>query len=100
MVEVENEPFNGTHPPAAPQVLIIAGLLAGLDMTPEAALSKLSYVLAQEGLDLQTKKKVGLAFRFTFKDFCRCFYQKRLTMSTFVRRRRNYIMLLVQSGCS
>uniref|UniRef100_A0A8C4ZAW5 asparaginase n=1 Tax=Gadus morhua TaxID=8049 RepID=A0A8C4ZAW5_GADMO len=45
-----------------------AGLLSGGDMTPEAVLSKLSHVLAIEGLDLKTKKKVGLAFRFTFRD--------------------------------
>ena len=69
MADEENESFDGTHRPASPQVLIIAGLLAGLDMTPEAALSKLSYVLAQDGLDLQTKKKVGLAFRFTLAAF-------------------------------
>lgn len=37
-----------------------AGLIAGCDMTPEAALSKLSYVLARTELDLQAKKKVGL----------------------------------------
>jgi len=40
-------------------VLIEAGLIAGADMTPEAALSKLSYVLARDELDIQAKKKVG-----------------------------------------
>lgn len=34
------------------------GLIAGGDMTPEAALSKLSYVLAKKELDLDAKKKV------------------------------------------
>lgn len=37
-----------------------AGLIAGGDMTPEAALSKLSYVLAKRELDLAAMKKVGL----------------------------------------
>lgn len=39
-------------------MLIDAGLIAGGDMTPEAALSKLSYVLAKRHLDLNAKKKV------------------------------------------
>lgn len=43
---------------ASSQVLIDAGLIAGGDMTPEAALSKLSYVLAKKDLSLDTKKKV------------------------------------------
>lgn len=42
------------------QVLLDAGLIAGGDMTPEAALTKLSYVLALKGLDLDAKKKVGV----------------------------------------
>ena len=42
------------------QVLKDAGLIAGGDMTPEAALSKLSYVLAKRELDLEAKKKVGV----------------------------------------
>lgn len=41
-------------------MLIDAGLIAGGDMTPEAALSKLSYVLAKKELDLNAKKKVGV----------------------------------------
>lgn len=41
-------------------MLIDAGLIAGGDMTPEAALSKLSYVLAKKDLDLNAKKKVGV----------------------------------------
>ncbi|XP_056433199.1 60 kDa lysophospholipase-like isoform X1 [Gadus chalcogrammus] len=43
---------------ATGEVLYKAGLLPGVDMTPEAVLSKLSYVLAIEGLDHQTKKKM------------------------------------------
>lgn len=43
---------------ASSQVLIVAGLIAGGDMTPEAALSKLSYVLAKKELSLDAKKKV------------------------------------------
>lgn len=46
------------------QVLIDAGLIAGGDLTPEAALSKLSYVLAKKDLDLATKKKVAGASSF------------------------------------
>uniref|UniRef100_A0A669D6F5 asparaginase n=1 Tax=Oreochromis niloticus TaxID=8128 RepID=A0A669D6F5_ORENI len=42
---------------ATGKVLIEAGLIAGGDMTPEAALSKLSYVLAKKELDLEAKKK-------------------------------------------
>lgn len=42
-----------------PQVLLDAGLIGGADLTPEAALSKLSYVLAKKDLDLVAKKKVG-----------------------------------------
>lgn len=40
------------------QVLIDAGLIGGGDMTPEAALSKLSYILAKKDLSLDVKKKV------------------------------------------
>ena len=36
-----------------------AGLIPGGDMTPEAALSKLSYVLAKKELDLKARKKVS-----------------------------------------
>lgn len=43
---------------ATGKVLIDAGLIAGGDMTPEAALSKLSYVLAKKDLDLEAKKKM------------------------------------------
>ncbi|XP_039677553.1 60 kDa lysophospholipase-like isoform X1 [Perca fluviatilis] len=40
------------------QELEDAGLLAGSDMTPEAALSKLSYVLAKKNTSLDEKKKM------------------------------------------
>lgn len=43
---------------ATGKVLIEAGLISGGDMTPEAALSKLSYVLAKKELDLEAKKKM------------------------------------------
>uniref|UniRef100_A0A8C6UGY8 asparaginase n=1 Tax=Neogobius melanostomus TaxID=47308 RepID=A0A8C6UGY8_9GOBI len=43
---------------ATGKVLIDAGLIAGGDMTPEAALSKLSYVLAMKDLDLEAKKRM------------------------------------------
>ncbi|TNM95457.1 hypothetical protein fugu_016540 [Takifugu bimaculatus] len=43
---------------ATGKVLMDAGLIAGGDMTPEAALSKLSYVLAKKELSLDTKKKL------------------------------------------
>lgn len=48
------------------QVLIEAGLIAGGDMTPEAALSKLSYVLAKKELALEAKKKAGGTFNTFF----------------------------------
>ncbi|XP_062325947.1 60 kDa lysophospholipase isoform X1 [Osmerus eperlanus] len=43
---------------ATGQVLMDAGLIPGRDMTPEAALSKLSYVLARAELSLEDKKKM------------------------------------------
>ncbi|KAM9356226.1 60 kDa lysophospholipase isoform 2-T2 [Pholidichthys leucotaenia] len=43
---------------ATGKVLMDAGLIAGGDMTPEAALSKLSYVLAKKELNLDAKKKM------------------------------------------
>lgn len=43
---------------ATGEVLVKAGLIAGGDMTPEAALSKLSYVLAKTDLSLDDKKKM------------------------------------------
>ncbi|KAM6969254.1 60 kDa lysophospholipase [Tautogolabrus adspersus] len=43
---------------ATGKVLMDAGLIAGGDMTPEAALSKLSYLLAKTELGLDAKKKM------------------------------------------
>ncbi|XP_013868777.1 60 kDa lysophospholipase [Austrofundulus limnaeus] len=43
---------------ATGMVLMDAGLIAGGDMTPEAALSKLSYILAKKELSLEAKKKM------------------------------------------
>lgn len=40
------------------QVLLQAGVVPGLDMTPEAALSKLSYVLSLENLSTEEKRKM------------------------------------------
>ncbi|XP_059209548.1 60 kDa lysophospholipase isoform X2 [Centropristis striata] len=40
------------------KVLMDAGLIPGCDLTPEAALSKLSYVLAKKDLNLDAKKKM------------------------------------------
>ncbi|XP_015231573.1 PREDICTED: 60 kDa lysophospholipase isoform X2 [Cyprinodon variegatus] len=43
---------------ATGRVLMEAGLIAGGDMTPEAALSKLSYVLAKKDLTVDAQKKM------------------------------------------
>lgn len=40
------------------QALVDSGVLAGMDMTPEAALTKLSYVLAKTSWDLVTKRRM------------------------------------------
>ncbi|XP_067233735.1 60 kDa lysophospholipase-like isoform X3 [Chanodichthys erythropterus] len=43
---------------ATGQALSNAGVVAGFDMTPEAALSKLSYVLAKQDISTEEKKKM------------------------------------------
>uniref|UniRef100_A0A8C2EQV8 asparaginase n=1 Tax=Cyprinus carpio TaxID=7962 RepID=A0A8C2EQV8_CYPCA len=48
---------------ATGQALSKAGVVAGFDMTPEAALSKLSYVLAKQDLSTEEKKKELEAIR-------------------------------------
>jgi lysophospholipase len=40
------------------QILSQAGVIPGVDMTPEAALTKLSYVLSKTHLDLDIKREV------------------------------------------
>ncbi len=39
--------------------LVEAGVICGADMTPEACLTKLSYVLSKDEWDLQQKRKVS-----------------------------------------
>lgn len=45
-------------PRPAPQATAGAGIVSGFDMTSEAALAKLSYVLGQPGLSLDARKEV------------------------------------------
>lgn len=57
-----------SHPPllaclSLPQAMAGAGIVSGFDMTSEAALAKLSYVLGQPGLSLNDRKKVGVLLR-------------------------------------
>ena len=41
------------------QALLDVGIIPGGDMTPEAALTKLSYVLGKEEWDIDKKRKVN-----------------------------------------
>lgn len=65
------------------QVLTEAGLIAGGDMTPEAALSKLSYVLAKKDLSLDAKKKV-FAFNPQVPFMCVCEWLLPISVFLFV----------------
>lgn len=60
-----------------------AGLIAGGDMTPEAALSKLSYVLAKKELTLDAKKKVALHSLYSFS-FISFFFTEETKTLTFL----------------
>lgn len=44
--------------PPSPQAVAGAGIVSGFDMTSEAAMAKLSYVLGQPGLSLDSRKQV------------------------------------------
>lgn len=46
--------------PLSPQAMAGAGIVSGFDMTSEAALAKLSYVLGQPGLTPDDRKEVPL----------------------------------------
>lgn len=48
-------------------VLNAAGVISGFDMTPEAALTKLSYVLGKDEWNLETKKQVQINLIFSNK---------------------------------
>ena len=49
-----------------PKILENAGVLAGLDMTPEAAFTKLAYVIGKTEWDHDKKKRVNLFWNFTW----------------------------------
>lgn len=58
-----------------PQAMAGAGIVSGFDMTSEAALAKLSYVLGQPGLSLDDRKKVCVCHWDHHRDlepFCVC----------------------------
>jgi len=45
------------------QVLNQVGVISGNDITPEAALAKLSYVLSKDDWDLSTKRMVRIRYK-------------------------------------
>ena len=51
-----------------------AGVIGGADMTPEAALAKLSYILAKEGLTTDLRKVLF----FCISHYFACFFIKLL----------------------
>lgn len=56
----------------AGQVLVDAGVITGFDMTPEAALTKLSYVLSKDEWSLDTKKQVTFSFVLLIQIIFQC----------------------------
>ena len=67
----ENEDFSDAY--ATGKALLDIGIIPGNDLTPEAALTKLSYVLAKDDWDLEKKIKmmqtniVGMIQHFSMK---------------------------------
>ena len=69
----ENEYFSDAY--ATGKALLDIGIIPGNDLTPEAALTKLSYVLAKDDWDLEKKIKmmqtniVGMIQHFSMKSY-------------------------------
>lgn len=82
-----------------PQAMAGAGIVSGFDMTSEAALAKLSYVLGQPGLTLDDRKKVcaplGLLHGFRT---CLCAYPCLLTPEASWEGQKEYLCLCFRSG--
>lgn len=68
------------------QVLRDCGVVSGFDMTPEAALSKLSYVLGKDEWSLETKRLVSCYFPIDVRGPCyECFLHYFQMMSSNLR---------------